>query len=119
VAVAENKGNVLGETLKAARELQDKSLKAVAEPAEISAAYLLKLEKGEVASPSPHVLHRIAEQLGLDYMDLMRLAGYVVPDSKPQQAGALAQALSSQNLTDDEARAVAAYLKMYRSTGRG
>ena len=49
----------------------------------------------------------------------MRLAGYVVPDSKPQQAGALAQALSSQNLTDDEARAVAAYLKMYRSTGRG
>jgi HTH-type transcriptional regulator, competence development regulator len=117
--VAHNESSDLGEALKAARELRGKSLKAVAEPAEISSAYLLKLERGEVASPSPHVLHRLAQQLGLDYRDLMRLAGYVVPDSKPQRAGALAQALSAQNLTEDEARAVAAFLKTYRSTGRG
>lgn len=115
----ENKGNALGDALKVARELAEKSLKAVAEPAGISAAYLLKLERGEVTSPSPHVLHRLAEQLGLDYMDLMRSAGYVVPDRSAQPTGTLAQALSAQNLTEEEARAVAAFLKHLRSTGRG
>jgi len=52
-------------------------LKAVAEPAEISAMYLQKLERGEVQDPSPHVLHRLSEQLGLNYAEAMRLAGYV------------------------------------------
>ena len=105
----------LGETLRSVRELKGKSLKAVADPAEISTAYLLKLEKGEVASPSPHVLHRLAEQLDLDYMDLMRLAGYVVRERSGRESSGLAHALSAENLTEDEARAVAAYLKMYRS----
>jgi hypothetical protein len=34
-----------------------------------------------VTAPSPHVLHRLAEQLGVEYLDLMRLAGYVVPET--------------------------------------
>jgi transcriptional regulator with XRE-family HTH domain len=105
----------LGETLRSVRELKGKSLKAVADPAEISAAYLLKLEKGAVASPSPHVLHRLAEQLDLDYMDLMRLAGYVTHERSGRGGSGLAHALSSENLTDDEARAVATFLKMYRN----
>ena len=117
--MADGRGNALGEALKTARDLQDRSLKAVAEPAGISAAYLLKLERGEVSSPSPHILHRLAEQLRLDYMELMRLAGYVVPDPTSRRVGALAQALSAQDLTEDEARAVAAFLKMYRGTGSG
>jgi transcriptional regulator with XRE-family HTH domain len=103
----------LGETLRAIRELAGKSLKAVADPAEISPAYLLKLEKGQVTSPSPHVLHRLADQLGVDYLDLMRLAGYVVPETTG--VGLISQALSSQGLTEEEERAVAAYLKIYRS----
>jgi HTH-type transcriptional regulator, competence development regulator len=48
----------------------------------------------------------------------MRLAGYVVPTQSAHQVGALAHALSSENLTDDEALAVAAYLKMYRNSQR-
>lgn len=104
----------LGETLRSVRELKGKSLKAVAEPAEISTAYLLKLEKGDVTSPSPHVLHRLAQQLELDYMDLMRLTGYVVQESGGLASSGLAHALSSEQLTDDEAHAVATFLKMYR-----
>lgn len=106
-------GKKLGETLRAVRELAGKSLKAVADPAEISPAYLLKLEKGQVTAPSPHVLHRLAEQLGVEYLDLMRLAGYVVPETSG--VGVISQALSSQGLTEEEERAVAAYLKIYRS----
>jgi transcriptional regulator with XRE-family HTH domain len=105
----------LGKTLRLVRELRGKSLKAVADPAEISTAYLLKLEKGLVESPSPHILHRLAAELDIDYLRLMREAGYVVPDAPESSAGVLAQALSGEELTDDEARAVAAFLKMYRT----
>lgn len=105
----------LGNTLRVARELKGKSLKAVAEPADISTAYLLKLEKGQVESPSPHILHRLAGELGIDYLDLMRKAGYMVPDESATSGGRLAHALSGEELTEDEERAVAAFLKMYRS----
>ncbi len=105
----------LGNSLRIARELKGKSLKAVAEPAEISTAYLLKLEKGQVESPSPHILHRLAAELGIDYLDLMRKAGYIVSDSAAPSRGALTHALSGEPLTEDEERALATYLKMYRN----
>lgn len=105
----------LGRTLKSVREMLGKSLKGVAEPAGISPAYLVKLERGEVTSPSPHVLHRLAAVLGVAYLELMRLAGYVVPEAEGNRTGALAQALSSTNLSDDEAKAVSAFLQMYRN----
>ncbi len=111
-------GAELGPTLRSAREISGKSLKAVAEPAGISPAYLMKLERGEVTSPSPHILHRLARELGVAYTDLMRLAGYIVPEAENRPGGVLEQALNSQGLTEDEAHAVAAFLKAYRSRGR-
>ena len=113
--VVTDQARELGTTLKAVRDMLGKSLKAIAEPAGISAAYLVKLEKGEVTAPSPHVLHRLAEALGVEYVELMRLAGYVVPESEGPRSNALAQALSSQDLTEEEARAVAAFLELLRS----
>jgi transcriptional regulator with XRE-family HTH domain len=105
----------LGSTLRTARELKSKSLKAVAEPADISTAYLLKLEKGQVESPSPHILHRLASELGIAYLDLMREAGYIVNDDSAAPTGRLAHALSGEPLTADEELALATYLKMYRN----
>jgi len=116
--MAEGAGAELGRTLRSARDISGKSLKRIAEPAGISPAYLMKLERGDVSSPSPHVLHRLARELGVAYVDLMRLAGYIVPEADSRGSGILAQALDSQGLTEDEARAVAAYLKVYRSGRR-
>lgn len=113
--MAQTSSELLARTLRTTRGLQDRSVRSVAQAADISAAYLMKLEKGEVASPSPHVLHRLGEVLNLDYLDLMRLAGYVVPDTAGQRSGALALALSSQRLTEDEAHALASFLQLYRS----
>lgn len=109
----------LGSELREVRALRDKSLKAVTDPAGISAAYLQKLERDEVRSPSPHVLYRLAEVLGVPYPRLMELAGYVVPrteegdEERPSQ-NLLAHALSSEELTEDEQREVARYLSWYR-----
>lgn len=105
----------LGNTLRTARELKGKSLKVVAEPADISTAYLLKLEKGQVESPSPHILHRLAAELGIDYLDLMRKAGYIVNADSAPSGGTLAHALSGEPLSEDEELALATYLKMYRN----
>lgn len=69
----------LGSEIRKVRQLRGLSLNAVAKPAGLSATYVQKLERGEVESPSPHRLQRLAEALGLDYADLFRLAGYPLP----------------------------------------
>jgi transcriptional regulator with XRE-family HTH domain len=69
----------LGSELRNLRQMRDLSLKAVADPAGMSAAYLQKLERDGVDSPSPHRLHRLAQVLDVDYADLLRLAGYPLP----------------------------------------
>lgn len=108
----------LGGQLREVRQVRGLSLKAVAEPAAISPAYLQKLERDEVKSPSPHVLYRLADVLRVPYPKLMALAGYVVPaatdevEREPQNL--LAHALSSEELTQDEQREVARYLAWYR-----
>lgn len=107
----------LGATLRQLRDLAGKSLKAVAEPSKISTAYLQKLERGEVTSPSPNVLHRLAQTLGADYLELMRRAGYVVPGGS-ETGNTLAHALSSDNLTDQEAEALITYLQIMRERER-
>ena len=67
----------LGKKLKKARESKSLSLEAVAGPAKISGAYLHKLERGGVNSPSPRVLARVAVVLDIPYLRLMELAGYL------------------------------------------
>ena len=91
---------------------------AVARPAKISAAYLQKLEAGMVKNPSPRVLHRLATVLDVSYGKLMELAGYVVPAADRatgRTTPTLAQqALLPQDLTDEEWRAVAAFIAYLR-----
>jgi HTH-type transcriptional regulator, competence development regulator len=107
----------LGARLRRAR--RDRPLSAVAAQAEISTAYLQKLEAGLVKQPSPHVLHHLASALDVGYAELMRLVGYVVPDTGPRRGrrppNELTYALSSEELTDEEAAVLREYLDWYRS----
>jgi HTH-type transcriptional regulator, competence development regulator len=107
----------LGSRLRQARDLKERSLSAVAKDADISTAYLQKLEVGDVRQPSPHVLHALSTVLDIDYAELMRLAGYVIPSGgggRPRRRNELTHALSSEELTEDEADALAEYLSWYR-----
>lgn len=111
----------LGSKLRQERELKERPLSAVAKAADISTAYLQKLEVGDVRQPSPHVLHALSTVLEIDYAELMRLAGYVVPSSgagRPRRRNELTHALSSEELTEEEAEALAEYLNWYRSRQR-
>ena len=110
----------LGARLCQVRKLRGWSLREAAAKADISSAYLQKLESGQVQAPSPHVLYSLAEQLRAPYSTLMELAGYVVPDGAADRQALpninpLAYALSSEDLSENEAEALAQYLAWYRS----
>ena len=110
----------LGETLKNVRERDGRSLLAVAEPAKISTAYLQKLERGQVGTPSPHVLRRLAAALGLQYLQLMSLAGYLSDDEERRVASeaelrASRHPLANQQLAPEEWRAVGAFIKCLKA----
>ncbi len=77
-----NMASDLGAHLRQTRTESGLSLQAVADSATISQAYLHKLETGHVHSPSPRVLQRVADALGLSYRGLMELAGYLDPDER-------------------------------------
>lgn len=111
-------GNDLGRKLRRARDRKDISLSAAAAVADISTAYLQKLEAGGVKQPSPNILHQLAQALDLDYAELMRLAGYIVPnraDDTGRRRNELTYALSSEELTEEEAEELAKYLDWYRT----
>jgi transcriptional regulator with XRE-family HTH domain len=112
--------SLLGTRLRAVRELRGLSLRAAAEPAGISAAYLQKLERGVVESPSPHALHGLAEVLDTSYSDLMALAGYPVPEpvGEARVPVLIASERSSEPLNDDEARQLTDYLAFLRHQRR-
>lgn len=108
----------LGKHLRTVRDLKHLSLKDVADAADMSPAYLQKLERGQVSTPSPHKLHDLAGALDISYAHLMELAGYVVPQTQDPDADAavnmLAQALNSQGLTEEELEDLASYLAWRR-----
>lgn len=109
----------LGGKLRQVRDLRRQPLTAVATAAEISTAYLQKLEAGAVKQPSPNVLNQLAKALDMDYAELMRLAGYIIPNevggAGKKLRNELTHALSSEALTEDEANELARYLDWYRS----
>jgi transcriptional regulator with XRE-family HTH domain len=108
----------LGPQLKDVRALRGDSLRAVASATGISAAYLLKLEQGQVTAPSPHVLLNLSKHYEVSYLRLMQLAGYATEDgprTDRRTAGVLAEVLAAQDLTPEEVRAMAAFLSTLRA----
>lgn len=71
----------LGQILAAARHDAGRSLRGVATEVGMAPSYLTNLEHDAVRTPSPRHLKVLADALGLDYVALMRSAGYFMPDT--------------------------------------
>jgi transcriptional regulator with XRE-family HTH domain len=110
----------LGRALRDAREKREWSLRDVEQRTKrrISNAQLALLEGDKVQKPSPHHLFVLATLYELDYAELMRLAGYVVPGqipagaADPDQAALLARVL---NLSETERVELDNFLDYLRS----
>src|SRR6266568_44664 len=86
----------LGSLLREARTKKDVSLRQVeaALKNKISNGHLSLLESDEIQQPSPRHLHMLAEYYGLDYAELMSLAGYFMPPSSARTSNAMTPGLA-------------------------
>lgn len=108
----------LRQLLADARKVRGATLRQVEDKTGVSNAYLSQIESGHVAEPSPHILHKLATFYGLDYGGLLEAAGY----SSPKGGGVSAEPgihFMGQKLTDDEAKAVAVFLRTHREVNGG
>lgn len=109
----------LGEYLRNARQNKKMSLRAVEKETGISNPYLSQLESGKIQQPSPTVLHKLADLLGIDYSTAMRLAGYPVPATPAASPRENSLAARLGPVTDDEAGRLEEYLAFLRSRQNG
>ena len=102
----------LGDRIRERRKAQRASLETVGAAAHISGPYVLKLERGEVNSPSPRVLARIARALNIPYLELMELAGYLDEEDLAALRGRTPRPhpLAGQSLSPEEWRRVGQYI---------
>ena len=108
----------IGTLLKRARDVRQLSAADAARAADISPAYLNKLENDVVKRPSPQVLHQLGRVLGVPYAELMRLCGYPVPGEPAADPAAVVSASLFADLTDDEREELLEYLAWYRARRR-
>lgn len=114
--MADNK-KTLGQSLKMKRELKGYSLRQVEALTKISNAYLSQLENDKIKSPSVSTLYELAECYGVDFNEILELAGAF--KSKPQQTRSRSSfALSSEDLTPQEEEELMRYLKFIRSQNK-
>ena len=112
----------IGATLRRARAVRQLSAVDAARAADISPAYLNKLENDAVKRPSPHVLNQLGRALGVSYAELMRLCGYPVPGEPEANPAVTVGASLFADLSDDEREELLEYLAWYRArrrAGRG
>lgn len=71
----------LGAYLRLSRDAANLTLREVeaATNKGVTNGYLSQIEKGDIARPSPRVLHSLATVYGIDFSDLMVRAGHHVP----------------------------------------
>ncbi len=108
----------LGKYLQAIRMGQDLTLRAVEEATkkEVSNAYLSQIENGRIKQPSPNVLNVLAGLYGVEYENLMRLAGYISASGprRTNQRHGRAATFAELNLTTEEEEKLLSYLKFIR-----
>lgn len=109
----------LGQYLASIRLDRKMSLRQVEEASQkqISNAYLSQLENEKIQQPSPIVLNLLAEIYGIDYVQLMDLAGYL-PARKAtngSQRHGRAATFAEHNLSSDEEAEMLEYLKYLRT----
>jgi transcriptional regulator with XRE-family HTH domain len=100
--------NAAGLSLRQVEEATDK---------EISNAYLSQLETNKITKPSPHILDTLARIYKTQYNDLMERAGYVSSEATGNKR-AKAATFAVQGLTDEEEKALIAYLGFIRGQKR-
>jgi len=105
----------LGELIRARRDVLGLSAQKAARAASMSTAYLLRLEEDAKVKPSPMILNKVATALAMDYVELMRRAGYLIgANATPTAVDAEKLALFG-DLSETELKDVTEYIRWRRT----
>lgn len=103
----------LGPQLRERRNAQKFSLREVERRSGINSGYLSQLERGDIASPTPSVLQKVAKAYDVPFQIVMRWAGYVEDGLSANAQRALS--VLGDDFTDQEVEALKAVLDVMRS----
>lgn len=102
--------------LRAAKQYTQRQVEKLTDR-QVSNAYLSQIEKGQIRRPSPTTLFHLARAYGVPYERLLERV-YPTPQTTPPEQ-APPPVYSVEHLTEDEERALLAYLAFYRKLARG
>lgn len=107
----------LGKYLQTIRLDREMTLRQVEEATgkEVSNAYLSQIENNKIQKPSPNILHSLARLYGIDYENLMEMAGYIVSARSGAEKHGRVPTFAELNLTPEEEEQMLRYLKFIRS----
>ena len=121
---AEEKGEkvTLAQYLASIRQDRKMTLRQVEEATnrDVSNAYLSQIENGKIQQPSPSVLYTLSEIYGVDYGQLMEMAGHIKPSQnrvEGEKHGRIAT-FAEHNLTPGEEAELIEYLQFIRRKKR-
>lgn len=121
LATMTDSSNKLGKYLARTRTDAKLSLRAVEAETGVSNAYLSQLETGKIKTPSPSVLHTLAERYQISYAHLMELAGYPIPETGQPRLNTPSSQFAARLgvVTPDEEDALVDFLELIRKRDRG
>ncbi|MEQ1763860.1 MAG: helix-turn-helix transcriptional regulator [Pyrinomonadaceae bacterium] len=105
----------LGAYLKAFRQRLKLTLRDVEEKTGISNAYLSQLEGGKIKKPSPLKLNDLSTLYRARYSQIMKLAGYPIPDLREPTHSLYARIGETTPAEEDELVEYLAFLRAKRS----
>lgn len=71
----------LGRYLKQARKAKDLDVRTLGNMLNVSGSYISKIEMGKTLNPQPEILKKLANILGVNYLELLRILDYIDLDS--------------------------------------
>lgn len=81
--MADNDVKKLGRILQKKRESMGFSIKGLARETGITDTTIMRMEQGQIASPKPGLLAKLADKLELSLAELYTSIGYIIPTDLP------------------------------------
>lgn len=102
----------LGNYIAKQRTHKNLSIRKLSQLANVSHTEIARIESGERKHPSPLVLKNIAHVLGCNFLEMMRIAGYLEDDHHTESISSIFADLST--LTKEEIEEVKKFIKRLR-----
>lgn len=91
-----------GEYLRKLRKKRKLTIRQLDTYSGVSNSYISQMERGERGVPSPEILQKLAKPLGVDYEELMKVAGYLNEKNKKESEDSLPESIYEHIIREAE-----------------